>query len=221
MRPLLLPLLMLAAASASHAHAPHAHGVGELDLALEAGSVSLSLRLPGDTVVGFERAPADDDERAAVEAARAMLHEGRWLVLVDAQACRSLLADVRAPGAGTGGDAGQGKAHPSPHQHALHHGHGAGGASEPAAHARRHDDDHAHGHASGHDHAHAHDHAHEDWTLSFELACGAATRPTAIDFGGLFTQLPRLERLRVQWIDDRGQHAATLTPDNTRLPLDR
>jgi len=69
------------------AGAAHEHGKGHVDIAVEPAGLSLSLRLPADSTVGFERAPATAAERAQVAAVTAWLEAGGWLPLQPAEAC--------------------------------------------------------------------------------------------------------------------------------------
>ncbi len=51
---------------------PHVHGVGTLQRVLEENSLSVELRLPAINVVGFEHAPNDAQQKAAVQNAVAL-----------------------------------------------------------------------------------------------------------------------------------------------------
>jgi hypothetical protein len=77
---------------------PHQHGVGYLDLALEAGTLTVELRLPLESVVGFERAPRTDAERQTAREALAHLREPSRVVAIDPVAgCAARPALVQAP----------------------------------------------------------------------------------------------------------------------------
>jgi hypothetical protein len=78
---------------------PHVHGEGRLDIAVEGAGVTLLLRMPMESLVGFERAPRTDDERARVAAALARLREPARLFTFDAAAgCTPAGApDLHAP----------------------------------------------------------------------------------------------------------------------------
>jgi hypothetical protein len=62
-----------ALACSSAAAAPHEHGVGELDAAVDGNALVIEVRLPAEDVVGFERAPRTDAERARIEQVRKTL----------------------------------------------------------------------------------------------------------------------------------------------------
>jgi hypothetical protein len=68
---------------------PHVHGVGTLQLVLEENSLSAELRLPAINVVGFEHAPNDAQQKAAVQKAEALLKDsGQVLILPDKAQCK-------------------------------------------------------------------------------------------------------------------------------------
>jgi Protein of unknown function (DUF2796) len=52
---------------------PHEHGHGKLNIAVEGNSVSMELEVPGADIVGFEHEPGTDEQKAAVEKAKATL----------------------------------------------------------------------------------------------------------------------------------------------------
>ena len=53
----------------------HVHGHGTLNIAIEDKRVSMELEVPGMDIVGFEHAPSTDDQKAAVEKAKARLEK--------------------------------------------------------------------------------------------------------------------------------------------------
>ena len=108
MRRLLLPLLLLAPLPALCAGA-HDHGAARLDVALDGTRLSLTLEMPLDALLGFERAPRTDAERQAAAAALKQLRDAALLFRPDAAAqCRPVAANVNAPvlqpGAKTAGE---------------------------------------------------------------------------------------------------------------------
>lgn len=52
---------------------PHEHGIGHLDVAVDGSTLVIELRLPTEDLVGFERAPRTDAERARIEHRRVAL----------------------------------------------------------------------------------------------------------------------------------------------------
>ena len=69
------------------AHGPHEHGAATLSVALDETRLEATLVAPADSIVGFEHAPRDDAERAALAHATALLDTpARWIVpAADAQ----------------------------------------------------------------------------------------------------------------------------------------
>jgi hypothetical protein len=52
---------------------PHVHGQGTLDIAIEGNKIEMELIAPGMDIVGFEHVATTDDQKAAVEKAKAKL----------------------------------------------------------------------------------------------------------------------------------------------------
>ena len=84
------------------AEAPHAHGVAKLDVALEGRRLTLDFTAPLEDVLGFERKPANDKERAAFEAAVAYFKSGQAIVAGASANCRVADAAVEMPERGKG-----------------------------------------------------------------------------------------------------------------------
>jgi hypothetical protein len=61
----------------------HEHGVARADLAVEPTRITVLLDMPMDGLAGFERAPRDDAERKAVDAALARLRNAAALFAID------------------------------------------------------------------------------------------------------------------------------------------
>lgn len=70
---------VLAATLPAHAEKAHVHGAGSLDIAIERDTITLMLELPMDAVVGFERAPRNEREKAALDAAQKTLEDAAAL----------------------------------------------------------------------------------------------------------------------------------------------
>jgi Protein of unknown function (DUF2796) len=75
-----LPMTALAAGKA------HEHGVARLDVAVDATRITIELDTPLDNLLGFERAPRTDAERAKADAAVARLRAGTTLFRIDGAA---------------------------------------------------------------------------------------------------------------------------------------
>lgn len=103
----LVPCLALCLAlPPARAGKAHEHGVARLDVAVEPARLSFLLELPLDALVGFEREPRSDAERAAVDAALAKLRAPGPLFGIDTAAgCTPGRVQLQSPALGLGGDA--------------------------------------------------------------------------------------------------------------------
>jgi hypothetical protein len=78
-----LAVAAVACAPQAWAGKAHQHGVAQLDIGVEPGRVTFLLEMPLDSLVGFERAPRNDAERAQIEAALARLRSAATLFRID------------------------------------------------------------------------------------------------------------------------------------------
>lgn len=102
---LLAIALGLIASTPARAHEDaHEHGTGALDVALDNGVLELLLEAPGDNFVGFEHAPRNAKETAAVRAAEQRLRKPEALFALPAAAgCTRRSVEVTPPKATKGG----------------------------------------------------------------------------------------------------------------------
>jgi hypothetical protein len=97
-----LAFVAVALTGTAVAQVPHAHGVARLDVTLEGRRLTLDFAAPLEDVLGFERRPANDKERAAFEAAAAYFKAGRALVASAAANCRVAEGNVEIEERGKG-----------------------------------------------------------------------------------------------------------------------
>lgn len=109
------------AAIAPLAHsAPHVHGAGHLEVVIDGAHFAVTLDMPADAAVGFERPPRTAAEKQAVEAMHKVLRDGPGLFKpTPAAECRLATVDVSTPF----GAAAESK-----------HAHGAGGNADGDVH---------------------------------------------------------------------------------------
>ena len=74
------------APSAQAAGRAHQHGVARLDMAVDPGEITLQFSTPLDNLLGFERAPRTDAERAQVQSLVARLRAGETMWRIDPSA---------------------------------------------------------------------------------------------------------------------------------------
>jgi hypothetical protein len=79
-------------------HRAHTHGQAELDLAIDESGFEAELRIPMDSLVGFERAPANDTERVNLDQALAVLKDPERVLRATATAgCTGRLIGLEQP----------------------------------------------------------------------------------------------------------------------------
>lgn len=171
----------------------HEHGLARLDVGVEAGRITLSLEVPLEDLVGFERAPRTDAERAAVVAALARLQDADRLVRIDSHAgCGAGKVSLTAPVWGVGGMTAPPEAAASSPSAAK-----TGSAPGPAARD-----------------------VHADLEATYEFRCTYAPRAGHVELG-LFEAFARLKRVEVQAVTPRGQMKLVLRRPQTRVGLAR
>jgi len=77
---------LAAGAAPALAGKAHQHGVAKLNISVEAGRITLDLESPLDNLLGFERAPRTDAERAKTDAAVKRLRDAASLFRIDSAA---------------------------------------------------------------------------------------------------------------------------------------
>lgn len=87
--------LMAAPASAG----PHEHGVAHMNLAIEGSKLEIAVKVPLESLLGYERAPRTDAEKAAAAAVLERFRQTQPVLALPAQAqCRQAApAEVKAP----------------------------------------------------------------------------------------------------------------------------
>lgn len=102
-RPILFATALFLTLPVAHAQHRHVHGEGKLDVAIDKDTITLNLELPLDAAVGFERAPKNDKEKAALVATEKALNDAAALWLpTPAANCSVQSVEVGMPKFGTG-----------------------------------------------------------------------------------------------------------------------
>ncbi|EBA06205.1 zinc uptake protein ZrgA [Sagittula stellata] len=183
----------------------HVHGVTEVKIAVEGNEVEILFEAPGMDIVGFEHVASSDADKAAVDAALALLGDPASSVVLDVAAGCTLEeaeAEMMAE---------------------EHHDH-------DEAH-EDHDDDHAgeddHGHDDhDEDHAEDEDGAHEDhgeathsaFEVHYHFVCDTPEALTTVSFP-FFATFPNAEEIEAEYVTDAGAGAAEITGDAPQLVL--
>jgi len=95
----------------------HEHGTSTLNIAFDGGSLMMELEAPGADIVGFEHAAETDADKAAIEAAEAVLADPAALFVLPA-AAGCTLASADAHLAGEDADHDHGHSHDHSHDEA-------------------------------------------------------------------------------------------------------
>ncbi len=175
----------------------HEHGVGQLDIAIEGAEIAMELHAPGADIVGFEYAAESAIDRAAVDAAVAILARPLDLfILADAAEC----SVVRAS-AGLESEEDHGDDDHDDHAEDDHGEHGDDGHEDHA------EDDHA-DKESGHTEFHA----------EYLLTCAKPNSLGDITFA-YFETFPNALELEVQVISESGAALFEVERDAPKLDL--
>lgn len=199
----LLPFLALSVAVATPAFAQetrqldsHEHGVGQLDIAFDGTKIAMELHAPGADIVGFEYGAESAEDRAAVDAAVAMLARPLDLfVLTDAAGCSVVQASAGL------------ESEENHDAHADDHG------DEHADEEDGHDDHDEEGHEDQ-----ASETGHTEFHAEYLLTCADPTAVTEITFA-YFETFPNALEVEVQLISDTGATSFEVERDAPTLDL--
>ncbi len=98
---LLFASLAVLALAPLPARAQHAHGEAKLEVVIDKNNIAIKLELPLDAAVGFERAPKNEREKAALAAAEKSLGDASLFVPTAAASCKAEAPKVVMPAFGT------------------------------------------------------------------------------------------------------------------------
>lgn len=91
-------LAALTVAASVHAANGHSHGVGALEVSIENTQIAIDLELPLDSVTGFEHAPKNDKEKAALTEAERLLKDAAAMFVPTPEAgCTATSVKVSVP----------------------------------------------------------------------------------------------------------------------------
>ncbi|MFT5787737.1 MAG: hypothetical protein ACI9KK_003106 [Ascidiaceihabitans sp.] len=174
----------------------HEHGVGQLDIAFDGTQIAMVLHAPGADIVGFEYGAESAEDRAAVDAAVAMLARPLDLfVLTDAAGCSVVQASAGLE---------------------SEENHDADADDHGDEHADE-EDDHDDHDEENHE-EHASDAGHTEFHAEYLLTCADPTAVTEITFAYFDAFLNALE-VEVQLIADAGATSFEVERDAPTLDL--
>ena len=181
----------------------HEHGVGELNIAVDGTTVLMELHAPGADIVGFEYKATSAEDRAAIDAAVAMLAQPLDLFVLPAAAECGVTQSV----AGLEND----------DEHDDHDGH-----DDHAEHEN--DDEHGdhdeHAEAEDHDnHERSDEEAnHTEFHAEYVLTCDNPSELSGITFA-YFETFQNARELEVQIVTTTGAQAFEVERDEPTLDL--
>ena len=174
----------------------HEHGVGQLDIAFDGTQIAMVLHAPGADIVGFEYGAESAEDRAAVDAAVAMLARPLDLfVLTDAAGCSVVQASAGLES--------------EENQDADADDHGDEHADEEDDHVDHDEEDHE---------EHASEAGHTEFHAEYLLTCADPTAVTEITFA-YFDAFPNALEVEVQLISDTGATSFEVERDAPTLDL--
>lgn len=181
-----------------HAHEAHVHGAWELFAALDESQLSVTMKGPIIDVLGFERLPADEQERAAVETLKDQLGEFELMFTLSDRAGCSLSEPVQ-----TFLPAGFVQEMKS---------------DDPGSHEHN-NTTHGQDHAENKHHHESHDVHASDVEINYVFDCTAPSRLTEINVIG-FDSFPSIESIDAVFLGDATQIANRLGRNSQILKID-
>ena len=196
----------------------HVHGKAHLTMVLDAGALSIELESAMYNLVGFEHAPENDEQSAAIEAAEFKLMDPASLFAINSDAgCTAQTDGLAIKLGGDHDEAHDHEDHGDDHDEHDHDEHEAGDDGH---------DDHGHNeheHEAGDDAHDDHDHGehantHRDAFLTYTFECANPDKLSPIDVT-LMNAFPNITELEVVYLAGTTQDLFSLTPTNTKITL--
>ena len=193
----------------------HVHGDARLSVAIDPESGLALAELSGAAwnFYGFEHAPRTEAERETIAAVRSSLGREGLIVWPDRAGCTLSEVTLEAAMTGSGDESDHGDHGDDDHDHGDHD-HGA------PDHGHAHEDDHGSDHGHEHDPDHGAEAGHSDVTASWTYQCDRIEAAGRFDAAGVFSALPRLERINAEAFDGTRAAVRTLTAQDAVITLD-
>jgi hypothetical protein len=183
-------------------HEAHVHGVARMNVALEGDALFIELISPAANIVGFEHAPRNAEQKAALRNALETLRAGMDLFTPSADAgARLVEAKVES-------DISDDDKHPPEVGHNHGHNHDPGPGHKLASQSPN-----QHGHSPAEDHDHDH---HSDFRVQYHFVLQHPEKLTHVDVMA-FRIFPGIEHIEVQLLTGAKQTALKLSPQNNRI----
>lgn len=179
----------------------HEHGVGELNIALEGKTVAMELHAPGADLVGFEYEAKSAEDRAAIDAAVAMLAKPQELfVLSESAECAVIQASAELE------------------SEEEHEEHAEDEKHEEHAEGEHEDEEHEEHAEDGHHEENEGEASHTEFHAEYVLTCANPSAINEITFA-YFEAFQNARELEVQIVTGAGAQAFEVERDEPILDL--
>jgi hypothetical protein len=205
---ILLALLGAGVVATAQAETAHQHGVANLNIAISKLDLMIELHTPADNVLGFEFMPKTDQQKQKLSDSLSLLKQADSLFEIPKQAqCSLKQLQIDNPFEPKKANKENNKKHDtldSSNEHETHEEH-------------KHDDHSHEEHAKKEnekDHKKHDEHeTHADFEIQYSYHCQQPDQLTGLKTDGLFKHFPNFVTLKVQWVNDSQQSAATVTKE--------
>lgn len=205
---LLSTLVLAASAQAEEGfrqHEAHIHGHVEFNMAQEGNELLVEITAPGSDIVGFEHAPADEQQHQLIEQAEQTLKQAESILLISQDAnCRVEHIDVT--------NTLESEEQHGEHEHDEHDD-------------DEHDDSHEHdehmhtddGHEeSEHEESGHEESGHGQFTVEYHFECSDITKLHQVKTTW-FEHFPKTDKISVNLLTDTSQKALELNSNHTLI----
>ncbi|MFC1237134.1 DUF2796 domain-containing protein [Vibrio sp. F74] len=187
-------------------HEAHIHGHVEFNMAQEGSELLVEITAPGSDIVGFEHAPADEQQHQLIEQAEQTLKKAESILLISQDAnCRVEHINVT-------------NTLESEEQHAEHEGdeHDGHEGDEHDGHEGDEHDGHEGDEHDGHD-GHEHEESgHGQFTVEYHFECSDITKLHQVKTTW-FEHFPKTDKISVNLLTDTSQKALELNSNHTLI----
>jgi len=205
---------MVAAESVERFHQSHEHGKGSMTVVLDGVKLQINIDSPADSVVGFEHAPRNDNQRLALTSAMSLLQQPQKLFMLPSAAdCQLQSTTIDAAMLEHDEHDDDHDKHDDDHdKHDEDHDKHDDDHDEHDEDHDEHDEDHDK-HDDDHDEHDDHADGHSDFELSYVFVCAKPQALTKFSVE-LNKHFPQLQELTVQLIGPKGQSYQELNTNN-------
>lgn len=176
-----------------HATMAHVHGQGNLNLVIEDNKLVLSLTLPAEDVIGFERTPKSKEEKLIVDRAIARLKDVHSMFEFQKEARCKLLDQAFVSAESILNSENKAAKHKSQHKHKTK-------TKKRLKHTHQ---ENAHAHKSPSS-------GHSDIQVSYMLECSSVSHLKQIKVL-LFELFPNIQKLKTQLVSEEVQTASVVS----------